>query len=244
MNIEIFVCFTMGSDVLLGYELFAPQIMNFRNLNTKMEKNLIRLLSKKRIGPHNIDIISLIYGSMLGDSYGEKRGNATRFILQQEESNMEYLMWFHSYLAIRGYCSPKKPRLCTRIGVGNKVRFYFRIRTFSYSSFNWIHEAFYKNNVKRVPKNIENYFTPLSLAVWIMDDGAALPYGLKLCTHSFAYEDIEFLVEFLKKKYNLISKTHKDGNQFVIYIYSQSMPRLRELVKPYFVKSMYYKLGI
>jgi hypothetical protein len=46
----------------------------------------------KKIGPHNQDILSIIIGSMLGDSYGEKHGEGTRIIYQQEESNMEYLI--------------------------------------------------------------------------------------------------------------------------------------------------------
>lgn len=34
--------------------------------------------SLNRIGPHNIDVLSLIFGSMLGDSTAEKHGNGTR----------------------------------------------------------------------------------------------------------------------------------------------------------------------
>jgi hypothetical protein len=76
-------------------------------------------------GPHNIDVCSLIFGSLLGESYAEKRNGSTRFILQQEESNASYLIWFHTYLATRGYCSPKKPRLETRIGLAGRVRLFF-----------------------------------------------------------------------------------------------------------------------
>jgi hypothetical protein len=53
-----------------------------------------------RIGPHNIDIQSIIVGSLLGDAYGERRsymtklglklGN-TRFIFKQGSPNVEYL---------------------------------------------------------------------------------------------------------------------------------------------------------
>ena len=45
------------------------------------------------IGPHNEDVISLIYGTLLGDAYGERRGSKTRICFQQEESNIEYLYW-------------------------------------------------------------------------------------------------------------------------------------------------------
>lgn len=54
----------------------------------------IRLNSMKRIGPHNVDILSLIIGSTLGDSHLEKRvgGIGTRVIFEQSNKNVEYLM--------------------------------------------------------------------------------------------------------------------------------------------------------
>lgn len=54
----------------------------------------IKLNSLKRIGPHNIDILSLIIGSTLGDSHLEKRagGLGTRVIFEQSNKNVEYLM--------------------------------------------------------------------------------------------------------------------------------------------------------
>jgi hypothetical protein len=54
----------------------------------------IRLNSMKRIGPHNIDILSLIIGSTLGDSHLEKRigGKGTRVIFEQSNKNVEYLL--------------------------------------------------------------------------------------------------------------------------------------------------------
>ena len=51
-----------------------------------------RILATKRIGPHNHDILSIIFGSMLGDAHGERRiqGNGTRFTFQQEHSHVSY----------------------------------------------------------------------------------------------------------------------------------------------------------
>jgi hypothetical protein len=196
-------------------------------------------------GPHNIDICSLIFGSVLGDSYGEKRNGSTRFILQQEESNVSYLMWFHQFLAKRGYCSPKKPKLQTRIGPTGKVRFYFRVRTFSFASLNWIYDAFYsENKIKGVPKDLSwTLLTPLALAVWIMDDGTPVSAGLKIATHAFKEEDILFLCEVLNKKYNLYARPHRDKAQFVLYIPKAGMPQLAQLVSPYIVPSMHRKLN-
>jgi ubiquinol-cytochrome c reductase cytochrome b subunit len=47
----------------------------------------------KRIGPHNIDILSIIIGSLLGDAYAEKHGLGTRICFQQEDNHSAYLYW-------------------------------------------------------------------------------------------------------------------------------------------------------
>jgi hypothetical protein len=50
------------------------------------------MAGNKRIGPHPSHIISIIYGTLLGDSYLEKRINNIRISFEQENNNMEYLM--------------------------------------------------------------------------------------------------------------------------------------------------------
>ena len=107
---------------------------------------LLNIRTKNRIGPHNFDILSLIVGSLLGDSNPEKRCNGTRFRIQQEDSNVEYLMWFHKFLAVRGYCNNNKSKLYKRLDINNKIRFYYNINTYTFNSLNWIHDMFYKFN--------------------------------------------------------------------------------------------------
>jgi hypothetical protein len=50
--------------------------------------------SMYRIGPHNVDFISFLLGSILGDTHLEKRekGLGTRIIFEQCQRNVEYLM--------------------------------------------------------------------------------------------------------------------------------------------------------
>ena len=78
-----------------------------------------------------------------------------------------------------------------------------------------------------------------------MDDGTRVGSGLKLCTNSFTFEDTTRLVLILNKLYGLKSSVQSAGhlNQYIIYIWSESMPKLRQLIKPYMVSSMLYKLG-
>lgn len=89
------------------------------------------------------------------------------------------------------------------------------------------------------------YLTPLALAIWIMDDGGRMGYGLKLATNCFTYNDCVFLSNTLAELYGIKSSVQNAGvpNQYHIYVWSESMPLLRDLVRPYFVPSMFYKLG-
>jgi hypothetical protein len=53
-----------------------------------------RIKAEKRVGPHNIEVLSIFYGSLLGDSHAERRvkGNGTRLSFSQESKNEEYLL--------------------------------------------------------------------------------------------------------------------------------------------------------
>lgn len=202
----------------------------------------------KRIGPHDLKILSIFYGTLLGDSHLEKRNNNVRFSFQQENRNVEYLHWLWKILAESGYCSLDKPRLRKRLGPGGRLRFYYRFHSYTFSSLNYIYDEFYKNNslIKRVPDNIEQNLTPLALACWIMDDGGKCGQGLKLFTQGFPREDVEILSQALKNKWDLKSNLNKSGktDQWIIYIPKSEIKKLQQLVSPFLVNSMRYKLHL
>ncbi len=233
-----------GSYFLLKLKIFnsSEVVLCCVISNIKKNKQLYKIM-----GPHNIDFLSLLFGSLLGDGAAEYRSGSTRFRLKQSSIHAEYLGWFHSFLASRGYCNPDKPVLKKTIGKGNKVYFYARVSTYSSSSFNWLYQAFYNgpNNKKMVPSNemLDMYLTPLALAVWIMDDGAACKNGMLLCTYCFTPEDVNRLCNFLESKYGLKCINRITPNGPLIYITKASMSKLRFLVLPLMVPSMHYKLN-
>lgn len=71
-----------------------------------------RISAISRVGPHNITILSIITGSLLGDGHAEQRvqGNGTRITFYQAESHIEYLLWLHELISSLGYCSPITPK--------------------------------------------------------------------------------------------------------------------------------------
>ena len=201
--------------------------------------------STKRIGPHNYDILSILIGSLLGDAHAERHGNGTRFCFQQEHYHNAYLLWFHNYLSELGYCTSIAPKITSRIGKQGKLRYISRFKTYTFSSFNWIHDSFYKDGVKILPEYISEYLSPLALAVWIQDDGGKVSSGLKIATNNFTYDEVNVLAKILRDKYKLKVSVVKAGalNQYNLYISKKSMKDLAEIIKPHIHPSMYYKLN-
>nr|YP_009711341.1 hypothetical protein [Russula griseocarnosa]QGI24999.1 hypothetical protein [Russula griseocarnosa] len=240
-------CLKWDYNENLTYSIIGLNVVG----NEKFSYKIKKLTSKERIGPHNKDIISMIIGSTLGDTHLEKRKNGigTRIIFEQSSDNVEYLMWFHNYLTRRGYCSNTKPKLQIRIRQKGKVYYQYRISSYTFSSFNWIHEMFYKlvdnKYIKIVPLNIEEYLTPLALSIWFMDDGSSLGKSARIATNCFTFEEVNFLCSVLKSRYNIIATPNKCGKDkgHIIYIHTDSMKLFTNIVKPYLLPSLYYKLG-
>lgn len=228
--------------------LIINRLISYYNLHfiNKKDTDIKTLKSFERIGPHDRDVLSVIIGSLLGDSNAEKRSlRGTRIRFSQCSKNVEYLMWFHKFFAIRNYCSSDIPKLTEKIGKKGKIHYYYYINTYTFTSLDFIYDLFYENKIKIVPKNIEEYFTPLALAIWIQDDGAKVSAGLKLCTNSFIKKDVQYLSTIIKNLYNLDNTVQSAGknNQYIIYFPKRSMKNLSKLVKPFMLPSMYYKLN-
>jgi ubiquinol-cytochrome c reductase cytochrome b subunit len=235
-------------------------ISNYFHIIINLEKNISIVniaicggtsISKKisgnsRIGPHNSDVISIIFGSLLGDAHAERKNllAGTRIFFSQEGVHLTYILWLHNKLSTRGYCNILVPKITTRLVEGGKLRKVVRLHTWSYNSFNWIHDLWYSDGIKLVPKNIANYLTPLALSIWIMDNGTKSSKGLKLITKSFTFKDCQFLSQVLQDNFNLKSSVQSAGspNQYFIYILKESMPLLRTIVSPYIIPSMKYKI--
>lgn len=208
-----------------------------------------RVKAASRIGPHHEDVISVIVGSLLGDCYANRRSvEGTRLCYRQSIVHKDYLYWLYSFFYSRGYCSNLEPRMYTRRLKGEQTQehYGYEFNSFTFRSFNWIHELFYSKGKKVIHSDIEKYITPLALAVWIMDDGGWAKPGVRVASNSFKLEQVQFLVEVLKYKFDLDCTIQKIGTigQHSIYIKGSSIPTLKKLILPFLHPSMHYKLGL
>lgn len=149
------------NNIIIGCLIFILIYNKYNNIIS------LRVKSNSRLGPHNINIIEIIYGTLLGDSHAERRtaGHGTRITFQQEARQKEYLLYLHEIVSTLGYCNPKIPNISTRLGKGGIIRQVIRFQTFTYSSLNSVHDKWYSNGIKRVPLDISDYLSPFSLAL-------------------------------------------------------------------------------
>lgn len=198
-----------------------------------------------RIGPHNEDIISVLIGSLLGDSTAERLSSGgVRFRFRQSIKHKDYLFWLYNFFNSRGYCNNNLPVYYTQTNK-NKVYEAYYFSLFSFTSLLWVYKLFYNHNkTKIIPINIGDYLTPLALAIWIADDGTWHKSGVRIATNCFTIKEVELLRLALENKFNLKCSLHKNNNNYQLYIKSESMPLLKELVLPHLHVSMFYKLGL
>lgn len=236
-----------------NYIILKNALKNVNKRSFYTETNAIsKLRSDLRIGPHDQDVISVLVGSILGDTHLEKRktGIGTRIIFEQCNRNVEYIMWYHNFFATRGYCTVNKPKLKTRIKQDNKRFYQYRVSSYTFTSLNWLHEMFYKHNgssyIKIVPFDLAEFLTPLALAIWFMDDGSKTHNTVRIATNCFQKSELEFLCKILKDKYNLHVTSQKAGKDkgCILYIKTSSLNTFINIVKPHMLPSMYYKLGL
>src|SRR5687768_1511232 len=107
--------------------------------------------------------ISVIIGSLLGDGYLRIiPGRRDAFLeMNHSFSQKDYVDWKYSILKDITVSAPRKR-------VIDNVRVAYRFYTKQHPEITQLYSMFYKNGKKIIPNNIR--ITPLSLAVWFMDD--------------------------------------------------------------------------
>ena len=186
---------------------------------------------------------AIIIGTILGDAHLGKTKNGVR--LEIGHSNHQKLYVFWKYRALRRFAGAA-PHLI-KINDDRYQRTYqqWRFKTRTHEPFARLHDIFYPKGKKIVPKFIDNLLnSPLSLAVWFMDDGGRRndSYGLFLNTLSFSESDHERLRQCLKKNFSLETRLHWISDGYRLYIPSGEAVRFCGLVDRYLIPSMKYKL--
>lgn len=188
---------------------------------------------------------SLILGTLLGDGCLEKQNINSRLKIDHYSISKDYVFWKYKILE---NLAADKPRIIRQLDKrSGKICERWAFATRSEPLLNPYFDLFYKTGKKILNSKFVKLFKhPLSLAVWLMDDGYKRNdcNAIRFSTDSFALDENLILQECLKMNFGIDSKIHKKGNVWNIYIPTREMNKIREIILPYIseVKSMMYKL--
>ena len=179
---------------------------------------------------------SIIIGSILGDGY-------LRIIPGRKDAFLEinhsikakaYVDWKYSMLKDISGSAPKE----RENGEGKKA---YRFFTRQNPEITILLNKFYKDGKKIIPKDLE--LDPIILAVWYMDDGSKCRDGdVYLNTQQFSIADQKRLI-YLLRQLGLRARLNKDKKYYRIRFLKDSVGKFNQIIKPYIIDSMQYKLS-
>lgn len=175
----------------------------------------------------------LIIGSLLGDGYLDKTTRGYSLRIHHGIAQKEYVD--HKYQLVKGFVN-SAPKISGKA-------YYFR--TVSHPFLTDLRKLFYNEQKKIIPKDfLEEHFDAFSFAIWIMDDGAADKRQLRINTQCFTYEENLWLSNFLQAKFGILSTLNVDKGKYRLRIRDSSMNSLKQMVLPFMLPSMLYKLSL
>ena len=193
----------------------------------KKKKSLLRLNQVQK---------ELILGTIIGDGclITSRSGKAARLQIRHNIKHKAYVEWKYSMLQNWVLTPPREDT--------HNNSWYFR--TFSHLELMQIKRKFYNDGKRVIPLQIAEVFTsPLSLAVWLMDDGNGYPHykGFRISTYGFGLEGNLRLKACLKANFSLDPTVFSDSKGYQLLIRKKDANELASLVSPYVVDCMKYK---
>ena len=192
-----------------------------------------------------------IIGLMLGDAslQSQNKGKTYRIKFEWGDKNKAYVLHVFNLFDEWLFSQPhKKERLSPK---GNLI-INWGFQTFSHKAFNYLAELFLldKGGKKGISENlVQDHLTPKGLAYWFMDDGGKLDYNknsknrsVVLNTHSFTDLEVENLCDQLSNKFELLCEVRSNKNKKIIVIKDTSYSKFYQLINPYLLEEMKYKL--
>jgi hypothetical protein len=142
---------------------------------------------------------SIIIGTLLGDGSMRCKTNA---LLEVNHSSHQssYVLWKYRHLAELVSTPP-------RLRKGNGDRIACRFVTRSLPVLTPYYRLFYEAGRKRVP---EVELSPLTLAVWFMDDGCRSRNAVYLNTQQFGVEEQRKLLMMLEQQWGIYGTLNRD----------------------------------
>jgi hypothetical protein len=199
-------------------------------------------ITPREVGSHPKVLTSrqqqILVGTLLGDGCLAKHGRFHRLHVKHQIAQRGLVEFKRD--AFRDFVTMPLHEFDQRLG----DRFYpcAQFATHTSPLFSEWHNQFYRGRHKVVPIEVAQWLTPLSMAVWFMDDGGADYAGLNLQTHNFELREVERLVAILAERFKIQPRTRANKGRWIIYIPASDVGSLRSKIGPHVLPELRYKL--
>jgi hypothetical protein len=192
----------------------------------------------------------LMVGLLLGDGNLRYPGRShhANLTVDHGEVQKEYV-WYKYELLKEWVLTPPSRVLRIYHKDPSRILGSWRFSTISHPAFTAYHRLFYRDGIKTIPDNIGDLVThPLTLAVWLMDDGNKNKDVLFLSTESFSIQEQNRLRSCLWERFQIESTLnfHSQSNGQDLYrirMTREGSKKAAELVAPYILPSLIYKFS-
>lgn len=183
----------------------------------------------------------ILIGSLLGDgSLQPLSSGRARLRWDHSVKQAEYLWW--KYYEFANFIHLPPAPLVRFNPIFRNTYQYVRCQSVAADVFGEYYRLFYRDKRKVVPDNIAELLTsPLSLAVWYMDDGSLDKWGLAEIYTSFYDLEVTLLLQTLKRNFGLEGKIHYHKGVHFSFSVAETR-KLCALVRPYVLPLFKYKL--
>lgn len=207
-------------------------------------------LSKKQLAKISLSqsCKAIILGSLLGDGSLKlyKPYKNARFWIRHSWIQKEYWEWKTSRLI--EIQTSKSFQIQKPQGFSKQKKLLFQ--SAALEQLTEIYQITYKKNRLQIKRTWLNHLTPLSLAIWWLDDGSIIGNGKRgvFCTDNLSKKEQIILKRYLFVQWKInvqIGKLNKSKQIFRLYLNTTSLKQFLCLIMPYApIPSMIYKYCI
>ncbi|OGZ65777.1 MAG: hypothetical protein A2822_01175 [Candidatus Staskawiczbacteria bacterium RIFCSPHIGHO2_01_FULL_41_41] len=173
----------------------------------------------------------ILIGCVLGDAHIQPQG---KICIEQSTHQKEYVLW--KFRELKNLSYPAEPREIFRKDTRSGKEYhsiYFYLRQYFRSWRN----IFYREGKKVFPDNI--ILTPLSLAVWYMDDGCLSKGKSTISIEGFDEESRNNVQKAFLNQFHIETVIGKSKK---LVIKKKSQDLFYSLISPHIIPSMEYKI--
>lgn len=199
----------------------------------------------------------LLIGTLLGDAHLSTKTKGRTWSYQAKHSIKQEAYLLHKYEVLKTLC--KSPPRKVETMMRGKTHHLYAFSTLTQTCLRFYGNLFYTytsssdSMIKDVPLNIAKFLTPRAIAYWYMDDGTlkwkGKSNGMVICTESFSEHGVYRLQNALKVNNGIDTTLIRRKNHdrlflgYRLYINEKNSGVFRELIKPFLIPSLYYKVS-